>query len=70
MTTDTKQYIHLHLSILKEAMKQEGLIFGIAVDKNEPNNSKLCFIDKEQYLTRAKHDGIMVSLQDLNNGLI
>lgn len=70
MTADTKQYIQLYLSILKEAMKQEGLIFVIAVDKNEPNNSKLCFIDKEQYLTRAKHDGIMVSLQDLNNGLI
>ena len=31
MTADTKQYIQLHLSILKEAMKQEGLIFGIAV---------------------------------------
>lgn len=70
MTADTKQYIQLHLSILKETMRQEGVIFGIAVDKNEPNNSRLCFIDKEQYLTRSKHDGIMVSLQDLNNGLI
>lgn len=70
MTADTKQYIQLHLSLLKEAMKKEGLIFGIAVDKNEPNNSRLCFIDKKQYLTMAKHDGIIVSLQDLNNGLI
>lgn len=70
MTADTKQYIQLHLSILKEALKKEGLIFGIAVDKDEPNNSRLCFIDKKQLLTRAKHDGIMVSLMDLNDGLI
>lgn len=69
MTDDTKQYIQLHLSILKEAMKQEGLIFGIAVDNSELNNSKLCFIDKEQYF-KGKHDGITVSLQDLNRDLL
>lgn len=37
MTADTKQYIQLHLSILKETMK---------------------------------HDGITVSLQDLNRDLL
>lgn len=30
---EEKETIQLHLSILKEAMKREGLIFGIAVDK-------------------------------------
>lgn len=69
MTDDTKQYIQLHLSMLKEAMKQEGLIFGIAVDKNDVNNSRLCFIDKEQYF-KGKHDGISVSLTDLNRDLL
>ncbi len=69
MTADQKETVQLHLSILKEAMKREGLIFGIAVDKKEPNNSLLCFIDKEQYF-KGKHDGISVSLTDLNRGLI
>ena len=70
MTDDTKQYIQLHLSFLKVAMKREGLIFGIAVDKYEPNNSKLCFIDKKQLLTGAKNDGITISLTDLNRDLL
>lgn len=38
MTADTKQYIQLHLSILKEAMKQEGVFFGIAVSLQDLNN--------------------------------
>lgn len=35
MTEDTKQYIQLHLTMLKQAMKQENLIFGIMVDKKD-----------------------------------
>ena len=69
MTANQKETVQLHLSILKEAMKQEGLIFGIAVDKKDVNNSRLCFIDKEQYF-KGKHDGISISLMDLNRGLI
>ncbi len=33
MTAEQKGTVQLRLSILKEAMKREGLIFGIAVDK-------------------------------------
>lgn len=69
MTADQKETVQLHLSMLKEATKKEGLIFGVAVDKNEPDNSLLCFIHKEQYF-KGKHDGISVSLAELNNGLI
>lgn len=69
MTEDTKQYIQIHLAVMKEMMKKEGLIFGIAVDKNDVNNSRLCFIDKAQYF-KGKHDGISVSFTDLNGGLI
>lgn len=50
MTDDTKQYIQLHLLILKEALKKEELIFGIAVDKKNLDNSRLCFIDKKKFL--------------------
>ncbi len=69
MTADQKETVQLHLSILKEAMKREGLIFGIAVDRKEPNNSLLCFIDKEQYF-KGKHDGASTSLAELNKDLI
>lgn len=69
MTEDTKQYIQLHLTMLKEAMKQENLIFGIAVDKKDVNNSRLCFIDKEQYF-KGKKDGITISLEELNRDLL
>lgn len=33
MTANQKETVQLRLPILKEAMKREGLIFGIAVDK-------------------------------------
>lgn len=69
MTKDTKQYIQLHLDFLKTAMKHEGLIFGIMVDKKNANNSRLCFIDKEQYF-KGKKDGITISLEELNRDLL
>ena len=70
MTADTKQYIQLHLSFLKEAMKKEGLIFAVATRDGGEHNPKICLIDKGKYMESRKLDGIMVSLQDLNNGLI
>ncbi len=33
MTADQKETVQLHLSILKEAMKREGLILGIVGNK-------------------------------------
>lgn len=69
MIDDTKAYIQMHLSILKEAMKKENLIFGILVDKEDVENSKLCFIDKNS-IGNGKYDGFSISLTDLNNDLI
>lgn len=69
MTEDTKQYIQWYLSILKQAMKNENMIFGIMVDKEDANNSRLCFVDKEQYF-KGKHDGITISLEELNRDLL
>lgn len=37
MTANQKETVQLHLSILKEAMKQEGLIFGISVSLTDLN---------------------------------
>jgi hypothetical protein len=69
MTEDTKQMIQLHLSMLKQIMKEDGVIFGIAVYKKDFDKTMLCFLDKES-LKLGKHDGITVSLDDLNEGLL
>lgn len=69
MTEDTKQMIQLHLSALKQTMRKDGVIFGIMVDKKDFDKSRLCFLDKES-LKQGNHDGITVSLQDLNGGLL
>lgn len=67
--TEKEIFVNLHLQILKQAMKEEGLIFGIVVDKNDLNNSKLAFVDKNK-LAAGITDGITVSITDLNEGLL
>lgn len=70
MTDETKQMLNLQLSILKQTMKDNGVILGLAVDKKDVDKSEICFIDKEQYLTEQRTSGISVSLTDFNKYLI
>lgn len=70
MTDETKQLLEIQLSILKQTMKDNGVILGLAVDKKDVDKSKICFIDKEQYLSERKTSGISVSLTDFNKDLI
>lgn len=70
MEKSKKDCVSIYLTLLKEAMKEEGLIFGIAVDKKDPDASKLVFLDREAYLSKQKTDGITVDLRKLNKGLI
>ena len=70
MTDETKQLIGLQLSVLKQTMKEDGVIFGFAVDKSDVNKSSLCFMDKEQYLKNGKNNGFSVSLTELNRDLL
>ena len=70
MTEETKQLIGLQLSVLKQTMKEDGVIFGFAVDKSDVNKSRLCFMDKEQYLKNGKNNGFSVSLTELNRDLL
>jgi hypothetical protein len=70
MTDDAKFMLQATIGFMKSQMQNDGLIFGIAVNKEDINNSKLCFIDKEEYLANGKADGIMMSLSDLNKGLL
>lgn len=70
MTDDTKQSLEIVLSLLKQEMKENGVILGLAVDKKDIDNSKVVFLDKEKYLSAKRMDGISFSLKDFNEDLI
>lgn len=70
MTDDTKQSLEIVLSLLKQEMKENGVILGLAVDKKDIDNSKVVFLDKEKYLSTKRMDGISFSLKDFNEDLI
>ena len=70
MTDGTKQLLKISLEILKKQMKDSGVILALAVDRLDVDNSKICFIDKEQYLNNGKTSGISISLTDFNKDLM
>ncbi len=70
MDEETGQYIQAFITGLKNKMRENGVIFAIAADGKDINNSKLRFIDKKKYITSGKTDGISVGLTELNNGLL
>lgn len=70
MTDETNQIIRLQLAVLRQTMKEDGVIFGFAVDKSDVNKSRLCFMDKGQYLKYGKNNGFSVSLTELNRDLL
>lgn len=70
MTDDTKQLIQLQLSMLKQTMKNEGVIFALAVDKQDFDKSSLSFMDKQSFINGNNKDGFSVSLTELNRELL
>ena len=70
MTDETRDLLHIQLEVLKTTMKQAGVILGLAVDKSDVNNSKIVFMDKDNYIETHKMDGFSVSLTDFNKDLI
>ena len=70
MTDETRDLLKIQLSVLKETMKQAGVILGLTVDKSDVNNSKIVFMDKDKYIAARKMDGFSVSLTDFNKDLI
>ena len=70
MTEETRELLHIQLIVLKETMKQAGVILGLAVDKSDVNNSIIVFMDKDKYIVTHKMDGFSVSLTDFNKELI
>ncbi len=69
MTDEQKQYISLHLNLLKKALKDEGLCFAFLIDKKDFNKSYLAIADVESVRNR-KVDGMKISLERLNEGLL
>lgn len=69
MTDEQKQYISLHLDILKKALKDEGLCFAFLINKTDFDKSYLAIADV-QSIRNGKVDGMKISLEKLNEGLI
>ena len=69
MDKETQEIISGCLEILKSTMRESGLVFGIVVNKVDPDDSRLAFVKKDTYLNE-KPDGIQISLSELNKGLI
>lgn len=69
MTDEQKQYISLHLDLLKNALKKEGLCFAFLIDKTDFDKSSLAIADV-QSIKAGKVDGTKISLEKLNEGLV
>lgn len=71
MLEEQKKMIELQISILKEIMRQEGLIFGFLIDKKDESKSSLAIIPKKNIKKDLnKSSGIAISLTELNRGLL
>lgn len=70
MTEETKQLMQIHLTMLKQTMKENGVMFAFAVDKEDVNGSHLMFLDRKEYFANGKKDGFSVSLTELNRELL
>lgn len=70
MTDETKQLLQIQLSMLKQTMKDNGVVLALMIDKEDVDESIICFIDEEQYFSKRKMSGISVSLTDFNKDLI
>lgn len=69
MTDKQKQYISLHLDLLKKALKDVGLCFAFLIDKKDFDKSYLAIADVES-IRNGKVDGMKISLENLNEGLL
>ena len=65
MKQDIKEEVEVVLSLLKTTMSRNNLVFGIMVDKTDPNKSQIVFLDKDS-LRQGRQDGITVSLDEMN----
>lgn len=69
MSEEKKQSIQLALSLLKSTLIEEKVLLGVLVDKEEPDKSKICFLDLDSYCF-GKKDGFTVELEQFNKDVI
>ena len=70
MLEEQKKMIELQISILKEIMRQEGLIFGFLIDKKDESKSSLAIIPKKNIKKDLKKGRVQLSLRkDVFNDL-
>lgn len=65
MKQDVKEEVEVVLSLLKTTMSRNNLVFGIMIDKTDPNKSQIAFLDRDS-LRQGRQDGITVSLDEMN----
>ena len=70
MTDETKQLLEFQLKVIQRTMRENGVVLALDIGKEDIDNSKVLFIDKELFLTKGIVSGISVSLTDLNKELI
>lgn len=66
MSQEAKDEINLMFNMLKTTISRNGAMFAILVDKKDPNQSRIAFVDKEEYFKNGKIDGIQISLDEMN----
>ena len=66
MKDETKNFVQLNLQILKDSLKEAGVIVGAMIDKKNPEKAKLVFLDKNKYIHGEK-DGFTVEFDSLND---
>lgn len=69
MSEEQKQYISLYIDLLKKVLKDEGLCFAFLIDKTDFDKSYLAIADVES-IRKGKVDGMKISLEKLNEGLL
>ena len=69
MTGDQKELIQMHVNLLRETMRKEGLVFGIVVNRNDYDKSSIAIMDRDS-AQEGSYKGISISLKDLNRGLV
>lgn len=65
MKEEQQQAVNLILNLLKTTLKECNLYVGVMVDKENFNNSKIAFIDRDEY-AKGNTKGTAVSLDELN----
>ena len=70
MTDETKQLLEFQLKVIQRTMRENGVVLALDIGKEDIDNSKVLFIDKELFLTKGIVSGISVSLTDFNKELI